>query len=59
MAADLRGLLIEHLPDHLARQRWAGAANRAIDSVELVWHEVLRRDTPQLIWALARAHFHD
>ncbi len=59
MATDLRGLLIEHLPDHLARQRWAGAANRAIDSVELVWHDVVRADTPQLIWALARAHFAD
>lgn len=58
-AADLRGLLIEHLPGHLARQRWAGAANRAIDSVELVWHDVVRADTPQLIWALARAHFAD
>ena len=59
IADALPRLLVEHLPDHLARQRWSGAANRAIRSVELVWHDVLRADTPLLIWALARVHFAD
>ncbi len=50
-------LVVEHLPSHLLRQRWAGAHNRAIDSVELLWHEVVRVESPQLVWALARVTF--
>lgn len=59
LAHALPSLLVEHLPDHLARQRWSGAANRAIESVELVWHDVVRAETPLLIWALVRVHFAD
>jgi len=59
IASALPGLLTELLPDHLARQRWSGAADRVIDSVELVWHELVRAEAPHLIWALARAHFAD
>ena len=50
--------LIEHLPDHLARQRWSGAHDRPIDHVELRWLEVPVPDT-DLLWTLVRAHFAD
>ncbi len=51
--------LPEHLPQHLARQRWSGAHDRAVDSVALVWHEVVRAEEPVLVWTLARARFAD
>ena len=59
LATLLPELVVEHLPAHLLRQRWSGAHNRAIDSVELVWHELVRAESPQLLWALARVHFAD
>jgi maltokinase len=52
-------LVVDHLPDHLVRQRWSGAANRAIAEVELVWHDVVREHDPWLLWALARVRFTD
>jgi len=52
-------LVVEHLPAHLLRQRWSGAHNRAIASVSLVWHELVREESPQLLWALARVSFAD
>jgi maltokinase len=52
-------VVAEHLPAHLLRQRWSGAHNRAIDGVELVWHEVVRAESPLLLWTLARVRFAD
>ncbi|MEO7427914.1 MAG: hypothetical protein ABIY48_00895, partial [Acidimicrobiales bacterium] len=57
--AALIPVLIEHLPDHLSRQRWSGAQARPIASVELEWHEVVRAVDPILIWTVARVHFVD
>jgi maltokinase len=51
--------LAAHLPEHLRRQRWSGATDRPVDSVELLWHEVLRAEEPVLVWTMARAHFAD
>jgi maltokinase len=59
VADALPGLLVEHLPAHLRRQRWSGAHNRPIDRVELAWHETVRAESPWLIWALAHVHFAD
>lgn len=52
-------LLASHLPAHLSRQRWSGAADRPIARVELRWYEVLLTEDPLLIWTLARVHFDD
>ena len=57
--AELTRLLVEHLPAHLARQRWAGALDRPIERVELLWHDVVQADEPMLLWTVARAHFAD
>jgi len=57
--AELLALLVEHLPEHLARQRWSGANERPIMRVDLRWHEVVRVDDPMLVWTLARARFAD
>lgn len=56
---DLLPVLLEHLPAHLARQRWSGAHDREITSVELRWHEVLRSHEPLLVWTVVRARFVD
>jgi maltokinase len=56
---DLSRVLVEHLPAHLARQRWAGAHDRPIRDVELRWHELVRDEEPMLLWTLARATFDD
>lgn len=56
---DLSRLLVEHLPEHLARQRWAGALDRPISSVELKWLEVPRAEEPMLAWTLVTARFED
>jgi maltokinase len=53
----LLDLLVEHLPAHLRRQRWSGAHDRAIESVELVWEELLQDAEPLLLWTLARVRF--
>ena len=38
-----REVLVEHLPAHLARQRWSGRATSApISSVDIVWLDVIR-----------------
>ncbi len=57
--ATLSTVLAEHLAAHLARQRWAGAHDRPIRTVDLHWHEVVREDEPMLVWTLARATFED
>ncbi len=57
--AELLSLLVEHLPEHLARQRWSGANGRPIVGVELRWHEVVCSEDPMLIWTIARASFAD
>ena len=56
---DLLPVVLEHLPAHLARQRWSGAHDREITSVEIRWHEVLRVDEPVLVWTVVRARFAD
>ncbi len=57
--ATLAPLLIEHLPQHLSRQRWSGAVDRPIAAVELRWHDVVRLDDPMLVWTIARVRFVD
>lgn len=52
-------LLVERLPAHLAQQRWAGAHERTIESVSLVWLEVLATEEPHLAWSVVEAHFAD
>jgi maltokinase len=56
---DLSRLLVEHLPQHLARQRWAGALDRPIESVDVKWLEVPRAEESMLAWTLVTAHFAD
>jgi maltokinase len=58
-AADLPPVLIEHLPTHVSRQRWSGAHDRSIASVELRWHDVIRAGDPMLVWTLVRVRFDD
>jgi maltokinase len=51
-------LLVEHLPQHLPRQRWSGAHDRAIRSVSVRWHEVVSDDDAvSLVWALVDVRF--
>ncbi|MDP1820475.1 MAG: hypothetical protein Q8K58_11390 [Acidimicrobiales bacterium] len=58
--ASLPQLLVDHLPAHLARQRWSGAHGRAIRSIDLRWHEVVRDDAAAgLVWALVDVAFAD
>lgn len=57
--AELLSLLVEHLPAHLARQRWSGASDRIVVDVSLRWHEVVRTDDPMLVWTVAHARFAD
>jgi maltokinase len=52
-------LLLEHLPAHLPQQRWAGALERTIDSVSIVWLDVLATDEAHLVWSLVEAQFAD
>lgn len=52
-------MLLEHLPDHLARQRWSGVQGRSVAGVELLWQEVLLADDPMLIWTVARVRLDD
>ena len=55
----LPALLVEHLPAHLARQRWSGAHGREVVSVEVVWLDLVRSEEPVLIWSLVEATFAD
>jgi maltokinase len=55
--AELRPILEDRLPDHLARQRWSGASDRTIESVALRRVEVVRDGDPTLLWILADATF--
>ena len=56
---DLRSLLVERLPEHLARQRWSGAHDRAITRLEVRWIEVVREGDPSLVWTVVKARFAD
>lgn len=58
-AARWRELLVDHLPGHLRQQRWAGAHERAIASVDVVWLDVVTDQEPLLAWTLVDAHFVD
>jgi maltokinase len=57
--ADLRPVLEDRLPEHLARQRWAGATDRPIGTVRVRWVEALCEGDPMLLWLLADASFED
>lgn len=52
-------LLVAHLPAHLPLQRWSGANDRPITSVELEWLEVVSATEPFLVWAVVQAAFGD
>lgn len=52
-------VLLEHLPAHLERQRWSGAQERGVASVEIVWLELLDTDGPLLVWSLVQAELAD
>jgi maltokinase len=58
-ADDLTRVLREHLPDHLSRQRWAGAHERPVTAVEVQWLELVRTEDPVLVWTVVRARFDD
>jgi maltokinase len=47
------------LPDFLVRQRWYGAADKELRSVEVIDFEAMREGPPELAWALAEATFGD
>jgi predicted trehalose synthase len=53
------GDLATLLPDFLVRQRWYGAADLELTSVEISAFEVWRDECPELIWAVADARFSD
>ncbi len=55
----LAAALVEHLPQHLARQRWSGAHEREITGVTLQWLEVPNPDEPLLAWSLVDVTFVD
>ena len=56
--AELRPILEDRLPEHLARQRWSGANDRPIASVRLRWCDAVCEE-PLLVWVLADATFAD
>jgi len=56
---DVLDVLPEHLPDHIARQRWSGAGERHITGVAPRWHEVVREGDPTLLWMVVGARFAD
>jgi maltokinase len=56
--ATVPDLLVEHLPDHLRRQRWSGAHDRTIRAVAVRWHEVVSDDDAvSMVWALVEVRF--
>ncbi|MEQ1786279.1 MAG: aminoglycoside phosphotransferase [Acidimicrobiales bacterium] len=55
----LSSVLVEHLPDHLSRQRWSGAQEGDITHLEVEWLDVLQPDEPLLAWALVLARLAD
>jgi maltokinase len=54
-----RADLARLLPDFLPRQRWYGAGDRQLESVDVIDCETLRDEWPVLVWALAEARFED
>lgn len=55
---ELRPIIEERLPDHLARQRWSGANDRPIAATRLRWCETVNEE-PLLLWLLVDAEFDD
>src|SRR3954449_5537046 len=51
--------IVSLLPDFLPRQRWYGAADLELVSVEVTAFELLRAEWPMLAWLLADATFGD
>src|SRR6476646_371440 len=51
--------IVSLLPDFLRRQRWYGAADLELESVELAAFDLLRPDWPVLAWLLVDATFGD
>jgi maltokinase len=51
--------IVSLLPDFLPRQRWYGAADLELDSVEVLAFDVLRSEWPMLGWMLVDATFGD
>ena len=58
-ADELLPQLSPHLPAYLACQRWSGAHDREISSVNPLWHEVVSTDQAFLVWTVVRASFAD
>jgi maltokinase len=56
---DVFDVLSEHLPDHIARQRWSGAGERHITGVVVRWQEVVREGDPTLLWMVVGARYAD
>ena len=55
----LAAVLVDHLPEHLARQRWSGAHEREITGISLRWLELPEPGEPLLAWTLVDATFAD
>lgn len=58
-ADHLARLLRELLPAHLVRQRWSGAQEKEITSIDLRWLELPCVGDPLLAWSLVDATFVD
>lgn len=52
-------VLPEHLPGHIARQRWSGAGERTITGVTTRWQEVVHGGDPALLWMVVGARYAD
>lgn len=52
-------VLARLVPDYLVRQRWAGAAGRTVQTVEVAGMEVVRGEWPGLVWGLVEVTFDD
>ncbi|MFP5256538.1 MAG: maltokinase N-terminal cap-like domain-containing protein [Acidimicrobiia bacterium] len=52
-------VLPQHLPEHIARQRWSGAGERHITGVVPRWQEVVREGDPTLLWMVVSARYAD
>lgn len=52
-------VLARLVPDYLVRQRWAGAAGRTVQAVEVADMEVVRDTWPGLVWGLVEVTFED
>lgn len=55
----LAAVLVERLPEHLARQRWSGAHDRELTGISLRWLELPELGEPLLAWTLVDVVFAD